>query len=119
MEILKEILELKKQEKDLATKRKILEKEAIEKFEDFDGLSKTFEVENLKVTIKKTETYKFIASWKEARENIPPIYRPERIKFEVDKKAYDSIKEKAPDAYLEISKYVDYKQGSTSIDIKE
>ena len=115
--MLKEWMRLKKKEKEYSEKRKNLEKEIELMFPFENSTSQTFKIDDLKVSIKKNSSYKFIMSeWEEARKTIPVKIRPERIKYEVDMKKFNDIKD--TEYYISVSNCIEMKQTKSTISVE-
>lgn len=117
--LLDELFKAQKAEAKAKEKRIQLEAE-IEKLYQFEGKSKTFNEEKFKVTIKKSVTVsldqeKYIA----ARPNIPEELRPEKIKFDLDSKGFEWLKENNQEIYKMVSDCVTEKDGKTSVKVEK
>ena len=112
-------LKAKKTEEKAKDQRHDLEAQIEALMPQFEGLSKTFNEEGFKITLKKSESYKFLKEWDKARDSFPEELRPEKIKVEVDKKGLEYLKENDPETYKSISGYVEYKPGKTGISIEK
>ena len=112
-------LKAKKAEEKSKEKRHDIEKQIEEQLPEIEGQSKTFNEEGFKITLKKSESYKFIKGWELARGNFPAELLPEKIKYDVDKKGLDYLKENEPDIYKKISELIEYKTGKTTFIIEK
>lgn len=118
IETIGKIQDLKLAESKLKDERKKLESELIDFLGPFKGLSKVFEIDDQKLTVKKSEIYKFTKDYESIRSEIPENLRPERIEYKVVKKGLDYIKENNPEIAQKLSKCIDYKEGAVSITFK-
>ena len=118
-ELLDELFKAQKAEAKAKAKRIELEAE-IEKLYSFEGKSKTFDEDKFKVTVKKSilvslDQEKYIA----ARPNIPEELRPEKVKFDLDVKGFDWLKENNQEIYKIVSDCVTEKDGKTSVKVEK
>jgi len=118
-ELSKEWLKLKAKEKEFADKRKKLELEIEELFPFSGSLSKSFKFGKFKVNIKKNVAYKLDQDqWKEIRTSIPIKNRPEKLKYDLDVKKYEKIRESGISYFNAISDCVEVKNNKTTIKIE-
>lgn len=86
-----------------------------------EGNSKTFkDEEGFNVTVKKNVAYKLDQElWISVRKEIPDNLRPEKIKFELDKKGFEYLKDHAEDLYKIVSNCVTITPNKTTIDVEK
>ena len=118
-QLLDELFKAQKAEAKAKAKRIELESE-IEKLYSFDGKSKTFDEEKFKVTVKKSilvslDQEKYIS----VRPNIPEELRPEKVKFDLDTKGFEWLRENNHEVYKMVSDCVTEKDGKTSIKVEK
>ena len=118
--LLAEHLKVSKAEDKAKNRRVEIEAELEKLYGDFDGKSKTFNEEKYKVTIKKNfvqklDQEKYIA----IRPEIPEELRPEKIKFDLDSKGFDWLKENNREIYLKVSDCVTEKQNKSTVSVEK
>lgn len=118
--LLAEHLKVSKAEDKAKTRRVEIEAELEKLYGDFDGKSKTFNEEKYKVTIKKNfvqklDQEKYIA----IRSEIPEELRPEKIKFDLDSKGFDWLKQNNREIYLKVSDCVTEKQNKSTVSVEK
>lgn len=118
--LLAEHLKVSKAEDKAKTRRVEIEAELEKLYGDFDGKSKTFNEEKYKVTIKKNfsqklDQEKYVA----IRPEIPEELRPEKIKFDLDSKGFEWLKENNRDIYLKVSDCVTEKQNKSTVSVEK
>ena len=91
---------------------------------DFEGNSKTFKEEELgfSVNLKKNIVYDLDqAAWESVRKDIPADLRPEKIKFSVDAKGFEWLRESKEHAeyYKMVSDCVTIKNNKTSVKVEK
>lgn len=112
-------LKAKKAEEKARKNRIDIEKQIEEILPQFEEQSKTLHEEGFKIVLKKSESWSFDQiRWENTRLKISPELRPEKIKYDVDKKGLEFLKEKYPDIYRQVSDCVSYKTGKTSFTIE-
>ena len=121
-ELLNEWIKAKKAEDKAKQKR--LEIEGKIEVPNFDGKSKTMEIDGFKVNFKKNESYALDQeAYKTIRKEIPESLRPEKIKFELDVKGFlylgMSENDIEQEAYKKISNVVTFKTGKVTFDISK
>lgn len=112
-------LKAKKVEEKAKKQRYEIEEEIEKNIPQIEGQSKTFSEDGFKIFIKKNESYNFLKTWEEIREDIPENLRPEKIKFDVDKLGLEYLKKHEPELYKNISDYIEYKIGKITIKIEK
>jgi len=86
----------------------------------FEGQSKTLHEDGFKITVKKNERYSFDQeTWKTIRQDVPAELRPEKIKFEVDPKGLEYLKEKNQEVYKIVSGCVSFKINKSTFSIEK
>lgn len=118
--LLAEHLKVSKAEDKAKNRRVEIEAELEKLYGDFDGKSKTFNEEKYKVTIKKNfsqklDQEKYVA----IRPEIPEELRPEKIKFDLDSKGFEWLKENNRDIYLKVSDCVTEKQNKSTVSVEK
>lgn len=118
--LLAEHLKVYKAEDKAKARRVEIEAELEKLYGDFDGKSKTFNEEKYKVTIKKNfsqklDQEKYVA----IRPEIPEELRPEKIKFDLDSKGFEWLKENNRDIYLKVSDCVTEKQNKSTVSVEK
>ena len=86
--------------------------------------SKSFNEEfgknSYKVTVKKSVNVSFNQDeYLKVRETIPIDRRPEKIKFELDSKGYDWLRENDRDNFIKVSNCISEKDGKTSVKVEK
>lgn len=110
--LLAEHLKVSKAEDKAKARRVEIEAELEKLYGDFDGKSKTFNEEKYKVTIKKNFSQKL------DQEKYVAI-RPEKIKFDLDSKGFDWLKENNREIYLKVSDCVTEKQNKSTVSVEK
>jgi hypothetical protein len=118
--LLAEHLKVSKAEDKAKARRVEIEAELEKLYGDFDGKSKTFNEEKYKVTIKKNfvqklDQEKYIA----IRPEIPEELRPEKVKFDLDSKGFEWLKENNREVYLKVSDCVTEKQNKSTVSVEK
>jgi|GEM_PF-1907500 len=72
-----------------------------------------------KITLKAPYRRSFDKAWATLRDNIPAAKRPERIKYELDTRAYKALAVENPDLYRKVSAAVTGKPGKISVIVDE
>ena len=119
-EIYQKIIMIRGHERELAAQRKELENLVADRFiVPSDRQSKTFTDGNYKITIKKNTVYKLNQDeYLLLRKTIKPKDRPEKpIKYELDLKKYEILKEKIPELKKELANVVKFYENKPSISI--
>lgn len=120
-----DLLKAKKAEDQAKDKRIALEEEITELYEsEIEGKSKTFNEEigknKFKITIKKTVNQTLDQdAYLAIRPQIPEDRRPEKIKFSIDAKGYEWLKENDRENFIKVSNCVTEKDGKTSVVIEK
>jgi len=122
-DLLKKWLKAKKAETKAKDDRVAVEDDIIKIYGiDFDGTSRTFKEDDLgfSVNIKKNVIHQFDQdAWKSVREDIPVDLRPEKVKFEVDVKGFEYLKENNKEVYLKVSDCVTVKENKTTVKVEK
>jgi hypothetical protein len=122
-DLCKKWLKAKKAETKAKDDRVAIEDEIIEVYGiDFEGQSKTFKEDDLdfSVNIKKNVSHQFDQdAWASVRADIPVDLRPEKIKFEVDVKGFEYLKENNSEIYLKVSDCVTIKDNKTTVKVEK
>ena len=123
--LLKEWIKFKKAEDAQKKKRiEVEEKLTLAYGTSFEGKSKTFKEEELgfSVNLKKNVVYDLDqAAWESVRKDIPVDLRPEKIKFSVDAKGFDWLRDSKENAeyYKMVSDCVTIKNNKTSVKVEK
>jgi|WetSurMetagenome_2_1015567.scaffolds.fasta_scaffold03341_6 ribonucleotide reductase beta subunit family protein with ferritin-like domain len=119
----KEWLKYKKAEDIAKNKRIEVEKSLVQIYgTEFDGNSKTFNEEdiNFNINIKKNIKYNLDQEkYKLIRTDIPEELRPEKIKFELDLKGFEYLKENEKELYKKVSDCVEKKDNKPTINVEK
>lgn len=118
-----EWLKSKKAEDRAKEKRYAVEQE-LEKLYILDpsNISQTFKEEDIgfRINLKKNFTYNLDQdAYSSIRTEIPENLRPEKIKFSLDLKGYEYLKDCHIDLYKKISDCVSYKDNKTTIKVEK
>lgn len=120
--LFKEWQKHKKAEETAKKKRIEVEAQLESCYGEFEGKSKTFNEDDLgfKVNFKKNVSVKLDQdAWKSTRLNVPEDLRPEKIKFELDEKGFEYLKENNKDIYKMVSACVEIKPGKTTVKVEK
>jgi len=122
-ELFKSWLKFEKAEKQAKEKRYEIESE-IENLIglDFEGNSKTFEIDEFKVNLKKNIVYKiddkaYLSIKNDIPEELDPI--EEKISYSLNLKGFEYLKTNAREIYKKISDVVDKKENKTTIKVEK
>jgi hypothetical protein len=121
-EMLKQLLHEKKVETAAKARRNALEEKIEKLYGDFEGLSKTFNEDELgyKVVIKKSITSSLDQDrYRVIRKDIDSTLRPEKITYAIDSKAMDFLKSKDKESYNLVKDCIVEKEGKTSITVEK
>lgn len=120
-----DLLKAKKTEDIAKDKRIELEEQVAELYEDqIEGKSKTINEKigknSFKITIKKTVNQTLDQdAYLSIRPQIPEDRRPEKVKFSIDSKGYEWLKENDRENFIKVSNCVTEKDGKTSVVIEK
>lgn len=122
-ELFKSWLKFEKAEKQAKEKRYEIESE-IENLIglDFEGNSKTFEIDEFKVNLKKNIVYKiddkaYLSIKNDIPEELDPI--EEKISYSLNLEGFEYLKTNAREIYKKISDVVDKKENKTTIKVEK
>ena len=122
-ELFKSWLKFEKAEKQAKEKRYEIESE-IENLIglDFEGNSKTFEIDEFKVNLKKNIVYKiddkaYLSIKNDIPEELDPI--EEKISYSLNLEGFEYLKTNAREIYKKISDVVERKENKTTVKVEK
>jgi len=121
-ELFQEYLKHKKAEDAAKQKRYEVEEKIKKLYGLFDEKSKTFNESEIgfSVNIKKNIVFSLDQEkYKQIRLDIPDELRPEKIKFDLDTKGYEYLKEHEKDIYKKVSVCVDKKENKPTVSVEK
>ena len=120
--LLAEWLKHKKAEDAAKKKRYDVEEKLVKEYADFSGTSKKVTEDDLgfSITVTKSITVKLDQDkYAAVRNNIPENLLPEKIKYELDKKGFEFLKENEKEIYLMVSSCVTETPGKPTIKVEK
>lgn len=121
-ELISRFNESKKLENDMKVIKQTVEAEIICRLGSppGDSLSKVHDVENNKITVKRSVTWKIDQKkYAKKRDELKDEFRPEKIKYDLDVAKYKLLCKTQSEIKEYLSDCVSFKDNKTSITIKE